>query len=94
MSSRAIRPNVLSFRKVRGMLLNSVRINLEVGLYNKMAKVFNHMMNFQEFGEKNRRRSELVLEPKKLFEELKIKCNLLPQYIHLHKPETTSGPTK
>ncbi|KAJ0523259.1 putative mechanosensitive ion channel MscS, LSM domain superfamily [Helianthus annuus] len=60
----------------------------------KMAMFFNHTMNFQEFGEKNRRRSELVLELKKLFEELKIKCNLLPQDIHLHKPETTSGPTK
>ncbi|KAJ0716448.1 hypothetical protein HanPI659440_Chr13g0512871 [Helianthus annuus] len=59
-----------------------------------MAMFFNHTMNFQEFGEKNRRRSELVLELKKLFEELKIKCNLLPQDIHLHKPETTSGPTK
>ncbi|KAL8189456.1 hypothetical protein R6Q57_029022 [Mikania cordata] len=61
----------------------------------KMALFFNHTMNFQDYGEKNRRRSELVLELKKLFEELKIKCNLLPQEVHLHhKPETTIGPTK
>ncbi|KAD6794862.1 hypothetical protein E3N88_05758 [Mikania micrantha] len=60
----------------------------------KMALFFNHTMNFQDYGEKNRRRSELVLELKKLFEELKIKCNLLPQEVHLHHPETTIGPTK
>ncbi|KAK9050193.1 hypothetical protein SSX86_002548 [Deinandra increscens subsp. villosa] len=60
----------------------------------KMALFFNHTMNFQDYGEKNRRRSELVLELKKLFEELKIKCNLLPQEVHLHHPETTTVPTK
>lgn len=54
----------------------------------KMALFFNHTMNFQEYGEKSRRKSELVLEMKKIFEELKIKCNLLPQEIHL-KPEAT-----
>ncbi|KAI3803210.1 hypothetical protein L1987_31359 [Smallanthus sonchifolius] len=60
----------------------------------KMALFFNHTMNFQDNGERNRRRSELLLELKKLFEELKIKCNLLPQGVHLHHPETTTGPTK
>ncbi|KAD2394120.1 hypothetical protein R6Q59_013144 [Mikania micrantha] len=55
----------------------------------KMALYFNHTMNFQDFPEKNKRRSELVLEIKKLFEELKIKCNLLPQEVHLHTPETS-----
>ncbi|XP_076898316.1 mechanosensitive ion channel protein 10-like isoform X1 [Bidens hawaiensis] len=60
----------------------------------KMAMYFTHTMNFQNFGEKNVRRSELVLELKKVFEELKIKCNLLPQEVHLHHPETITGPTK
>ncbi|KAJ0744832.1 putative mechanosensitive ion channel MscS, LSM domain superfamily [Helianthus annuus] len=60
----------------------------------KMALYFTHTMNFQDFGEKNRRRSELVLELKKFFEELNIKCHLLPQEVHLHHPEITSGHTK
>ncbi|KAJ0677265.1 putative mechanosensitive ion channel MscS, LSM domain superfamily [Helianthus annuus] len=55
-----------------------------------MALFFNHTMNFQDFPEKNKRRSELVLELKKLFEELKIKCVLLPQDVHVHQPETTT----
>lgn len=59
-----------------------------------IALFFNHTMNFQDFTERNKRRSELVLELKKLFEELKIKCNLLPQDVHLHRPETTTAPAK
>ncbi|KAK2994018.1 hypothetical protein RJ640_018775 [Escallonia rubra] len=55
----------------------------------KIALFFNHTMNFQEYGEKNRRRSELVLEIKKIFEDLKIKYNLLPQEVNLVSPETT-----
>ncbi|XP_060175524.1 mechanosensitive ion channel protein 10-like isoform X2 [Lycium barbarum] len=49
----------------------------------KMALFFNHTMNFQNFGEKNRRRTELILEMKKIFEELNIKYDLLPQEVHL-----------
>ncbi|KAM4129147.1 hypothetical protein ACJW30_01G000400 [Castanea mollissima] len=45
---------------------------IKMGLY-----VF-HTMNFQDFGEKNRRRAELVIEIKKIFEELNIRYNLLP----------------
>lgn len=60
----------------------------------KMVLFFNHTMNFQDYGEKVKRRSELVLEAKKIFEELKIKCNLLPQDVHVHHPETTTGVTK
>ncbi|GJS28531.1 mechanosensitive ion channel protein 10 [Tanacetum coccineum] len=60
----------------------------------KMALFFNHTMNFQDYGEKNKRRSELVLELKKFFEDLKIKCNLLPQEVHLNRETTTAGPTK
>ncbi|XP_076888562.1 mechanosensitive ion channel protein 10-like [Bidens hawaiensis] len=59
-----------------------------------IALFFNHTMNFQDFTERNRRRSELVLELKKLFEELKIKCHLLPQDVHLHRLETTTAPAK
>lgn len=51
----------------------------------KMALFFSHTMNFQEFGEKNRRRSELVIEMKKIFDELNIRYNLLPQEVHLIK---------
>ncbi|CAI9095910.1 OLC1v1031947C1 [Oldenlandia corymbosa var. corymbosa] len=49
----------------------------------KMALYFNHTMNFQNFPEKNRRRSELILEMKKIFDELDIKYDLLPQEVHL-----------
>ncbi|XP_073139276.1 mechanosensitive ion channel protein 10-like isoform X2 [Henckelia pumila] len=49
----------------------------------KMALIFNHTMNFQEFGEKNKRKSELVLEMKRIFEELAIGYYLLPQEVHL-----------
>ncbi|KAL2548550.1 Mechanosensitive ion channel protein 10 [Forsythia ovata] len=49
----------------------------------KMALFFNHTMNFQDFSEKNRRRTELVLEIKKFFEELNIGYDLLPQQVHL-----------
>ena len=49
----------------------------------KMALYVTHTMNFQNFLEKSNRRSELVLELKRIFEELKIKYNLLPQEVHL-----------
>ncbi|KAE9587673.1 hypothetical protein Lal_00021888 [Lupinus albus] len=50
----------------------------------KMALYVTHTINFQNYGEKNSRRSELVLELKKIFEDLKIKYNLLPQQVHLN----------
>lgn len=49
----------------------------------KMALIFNHTINFQDFGEKNKRKSEIVLEMKKIFEELAIGYYLLPQEVHL-----------
>ncbi|KAH0665371.1 hypothetical protein KY285_026577 [Solanum tuberosum] len=49
----------------------------------KMVLLFNHTMNFQNFGEKIRRRTELILEMKKMFEELNIKYDLLTQEVHL-----------
>lgn len=50
----------------------------------KMALYCTHTMNFQEYGEKNKRKSELVIEIKKIFEELHIKYYLLPQQVHLN----------
>ncbi|XP_008220553.1 PREDICTED: mechanosensitive ion channel protein 10-like [Prunus mume] len=49
----------------------------------KMGLYVNHTMNFQEFGEKNKRRTELVIELKKILEELNITYNLLPQEVHI-----------
>ncbi|PSR93615.1 Mechanosensitive ion channel protein [Actinidia chinensis var. chinensis] len=57
----------------------------------KMALFFNHTMNFQEYGEKLRRKSELVIEMKRIFEELGIKYNLLPQEVRLVQSAMTTG---
>jgi hypothetical protein len=59
----------------------------------KMGLVVFHTMNFQDIGEKTRRRTELVIEIKKIFEELNIRYNLLPQAVHLGQTgsETTNA---
>ncbi|XP_061374979.1 mechanosensitive ion channel protein 10 [Gastrolobium bilobum] len=57
----------------------------------KMGLFVTHKMNFQEFGEKNKRRTELLLEIKKIFEELNIRYNLLPQGVHLRHMEPDSS---
>lgn len=49
----------------------------------KMGLYVQHTMNHQNYGEKSSRRSELVLELKKIFESLHLKYNLLPQEVHL-----------
>jgi hypothetical protein len=49
----------------------------------KMGLYVTYTINFQNYGDKNNRRSELVLELKKIFEELGIKYHLLPQEVHL-----------
>uniref|UniRef100_A0A2N9GW28 Mechanosensitive ion channel MscS domain-containing protein n=1 Tax=Fagus sylvatica TaxID=28930 RepID=A0A2N9GW28_FAGSY len=49
----------------------------------KMALIVTHTINFQNYGDRNSRRSELILELKKNFEELGIKYQLLPQEVHL-----------
>lgn len=49
----------------------------------KMALNVTHTINFQNFSDKNSRRSELVLELKKILEDLDIKYHLLPQEVHL-----------
>ena len=53
----------------------------------KIALYTNHTMNFQDWAEKNRRRTKLVMELKRIFEELKINYNLLPQTVHLFPVE-------
>ncbi|KAJ4967119.1 hypothetical protein NE237_018968 [Protea cynaroides] len=67
----------------------------EIENVNKMKMALNvlHTMNHQNYGEKNYRRSELVLELKKIFEELSIKYHLLPQEIHLsHADSALTAP--
>ncbi|KAL6512233.1 hypothetical protein OROHE_019845 [Orobanche hederae] len=54
----------------------------------KMALFFNHTMNFQDFAEKSRRKTDLVLEMKKIFEELSIGYDLLPQEVRLMESKT------
>ncbi|GAV84369.1 MS_channel domain-containing protein [Cephalotus follicularis] len=49
----------------------------------KMGLYVNHTINFQNYGDRSNRRSDLVLELKKIFEELSIKYHLLPQEVHL-----------
>lgn len=58
----------------------------------KMALVVKHTMNHQDMGEKNNRRSELLFELKKIFEEQKIKYHLLPQEVHLSYAGSTAVP--
>lgn len=61
----------------------------------KIALYVNHTMNFQNYGEKNTRRTELVLELKKIFEELEIRYHLLPQAVHLSYVDgSDTGPLK
>lgn len=49
----------------------------------KMVLFITHTINFQNYADKNSRRSELVLELKKIFEDLHIKYHLLPQEVHV-----------
>ncbi|XP_042486447.1 mechanosensitive ion channel protein 10-like isoform X3 [Macadamia integrifolia] len=49
----------------------------------KMCLCVLHTMNHQNYGERNNRRTELILELKKIFENLGIKYHLLPQEVHL-----------
>lgn len=60
-----------------------VNVNqMNIGLY------VTHTINFQNYGEKSSRRSELVIELKKIFEELNIKYNLLPLEVHLRSADS------
>ncbi|KAL0008297.1 hypothetical protein SO802_009799 [Lithocarpus litseifolius] len=57
----------------------------------KMALCVQHTMNHQNYGEKNSRRSDLVLELKRIFENLGIKYNFLPQEVHVTRFNVTNG---
>ncbi|KAL7159140.1 hypothetical protein ABFS83_01G008500 [Erythranthe nasuta] len=49
----------------------------------KMGLYINHTMNFQDYQEKTRRKTQVILEMKRIFEELNIRYDLLPQHVHL-----------
>ncbi|PRQ28022.1 putative mechanosensitive ion channel MscS, LSM domain-containing protein [Rosa chinensis] len=49
----------------------------------KMALNICHTMNFQEIGERNKRRTELVIELMRTLEDLNITYSLMPQEVHL-----------
>ncbi|KAG2333676.1 hypothetical protein Bca52824_004856 [Brassica carinata] len=46
--------------------------------------IFTHTINFQNFAEKNLRRTEMVIALKRILEELEIDYTLLPQHVHLN----------
>ncbi|KAA8520340.1 hypothetical protein F0562_014596 [Nyssa sinensis] len=57
----------------------------------KMCLFVQHTMNHQDFAEKMGRRSDLVFELKKIFDNLGIKYHLLPQEIHLTQVHMGNG---
>lgn len=59
----------------------------------KMALYVTHTMNHQNMVEKNSRRTELMLELKKIFEDLSIKYHLLPQEVQVSYIGGAAAPT-
>lgn len=57
----------------------------------KMCLCVQHTINHQNFGERNSRRSELLIELKKIFEGLGIKYRLLAQEVHLTQVNLRNG---
>ncbi|KAK9903769.1 hypothetical protein M0R45_000946 [Rubus argutus] len=57
----------------------------------KMVLHFKHTMNFQEFGEKNVRRAELIMALMKILEEQKIIYYLLTQEVHLAQTKSDAS---
>ncbi|CAF2119352.1 unnamed protein product [Brassica napus] len=53
----------------------------------KMALYSNHTITFQEYRERNIRRTEQALAIKKILEDLHIDYSLLPQHVHLTKSD-------
>lgn len=66
----------------------------EIEALNKlqMALCVKHTINHQNYGERNMRLTELILEMKKIFENLDIKYRLLPQEIHLTQFNIDNSP--
>lgn len=58
----------------------------------KMALYVTHTINFQH-PDRGNRRSDLVLEMKKIFEELGIQYHLLPQEVHIRYVGSTVPPS-
>ncbi|XP_071721847.1 mechanosensitive ion channel protein 10-like [Rutidosis leptorrhynchoides] len=56
-----------------------------------MALCVQHTINHQNYGERSGRISELILELKKIFDDLDIKYHLLPQEIHLTRINNESA---
>ncbi|KAM5550976.1 mechanosensitive ion channel protein 10-like [Rosa sericea] len=60
----------------------------------KMLLCVQHTMNHQNYGEKSVRRSELVFELKRIFQNLGIKYHLLPQEVNIPQfNKSTGSPT-
>ncbi|CAH8303402.1 unnamed protein product [Eruca vesicaria subsp. sativa] len=53
----------------------------------KMALYSNHTITFQQYSERNIRRTEQALAIKKILEDLHIDYSLLPQHVHLTKSD-------
>jgi len=56
-----------------------------------MTLCVQHTMNHQNYGEKSARRSELVFELKKIFQNLGIEYHLLPQEVNLTQWNASNG---
>ncbi|KAI3882425.1 hypothetical protein MKW92_017122 [Papaver armeniacum] len=56
-----------------------------------MCLLVTHTMNYQNYLERQLRRTELIYELKKIFETLQIKYQLLPQQVHLTQFSTVHG---
>ncbi|KAL3744551.1 hypothetical protein ACJRO7_013769 [Eucalyptus globulus] len=71
--------NQLHWRPNHNLLVSEINnvSKIKMGLY------VNHTMNFQDYAEKGRRRTELVMELKKIFDDLKIRYNLFPREVCL-----------
>ncbi|PIN02392.1 putative mechanosensitive ion channel [Handroanthus impetiginosus] len=57
----------------------------------KMVLGVQHTINHQNYGDRNVRITELILELKKIFENLNVKYHLLPQEIHLTQINTSNS---
>ncbi|EPS67181.1 hypothetical protein M569_07594 [Genlisea aurea] len=57
----------------------------------RMILFFNYTMNYHDITEKNRRRTDVVMEVKRIFEELGIGYALLPQLIDLREQRYPDG---
>lgn len=57
----------------------------------KLCLCVQHTINHQNYGERNNRITELLMELKKIFEVNEVKYNLLPQEVHITKMNTSQN---